>query len=157
MRDICELVVEEDGLHFDGENLTAERIIEGARYEGVRVRFTGYLGAARIPMQIDVGFGDALVPEPMEVELSAVLDLPPTVVLGYTSESAIAALDEAFADARRETQWRAFLRRSCLQEPETLREAIRAIAPFALPVLSAIADERPFEPHWRPDGPWHSI
>ena len=90
MRDICEVAMGEDGLRFDGENVSAERIIEGASYAGVRVRFTGYLGAARIPMQIDVGFGDALVPEATEVELPTILDLPPTVLLGYSRESVIA-------------------------------------------------------------------
>ena len=90
MRDICEVAVGEDGLCFDGESVSAERIIEGASYAGVRVRFTGYLGAARIPMQIDVGFGDALVPEATEVQLPTILDLPPTVLLGYSRESVIA-------------------------------------------------------------------
>jgi len=90
MRDICEIAAGEDGLRFDGENVSAKRIVEGASYAGVQVRFTGYLGAARIPMQIDVGFGDALVPEATEVELPTILDLPPTVLLGYSRESAIA-------------------------------------------------------------------
>jgi len=211
MRDICEIAAGEDGLRFDGENVSAKRIVEGASYAGVQVRFTGYLGAARIPMQIDVGFGDALVPEATEVELPTILDLPPTVLLGYSRESAIAeklqvmialgelnsrmkdfydvwllatrhafegyvlseairatfarrntsielpliALDKAFADFRRETQWRAFLRRNRLSEPETLREATRVIAAFSLPILSAIADERPYSGHWQLGGPWY--
>lgn len=210
MRGICTLAVTEDGLHFDGGSLSAEQIIEGASYVGVRVRFVGYLGNARIPMQIDVGFGDALVPAPIEVELPSILDVPPAVLLGYTRESAIAeklqimvalgevnsrlkdfydiwllatryafsgsllaqairatfthrhtpialpiaALDEAFASAERETQWRAFLRRNRLDEPETLREAVRVLAFFVLPALSAMADGRPFVGRWEPGGPW---
>src|SRR5690349_5642051 len=38
------------------------RIKEGADYEGVRVRFNAMLAGARIPMQIDIGFGDVIVP-----------------------------------------------------------------------------------------------
>jgi len=64
------------------------------------------------------------------------------------------ALEEVFSDRQRETQWRAFLSRNHLNEPETLREATRVIAAFSLPVLSAIADERPFGGHWQPGGPW---
>ena len=63
---------------------------EGAQYSGVRVRFVGYLGKARVPMQIDVGFGDVLFPAAAEVQLPSVLALPPTVLLGYTRESVIA-------------------------------------------------------------------
>jgi predicted nucleotidyltransferase component of viral defense system len=210
MRSICALAMEEDGLRFNTRGLSAQRIIEGASYVGVRVRFTGYLGNARIPMQIDVGFGDALVPAPMEVQIPYILDLPPTVLLGYARESVIAeklqimvalgeinsrlkdfydlwllasgyafsgpllaqairatfthrstpialpiiALDESFANPARETQWRAFLRRNRLDEPQTLRETIRVIAPFALPILATITNGGPFEARWEPGGPW---
>jgi hypothetical protein len=88
---ICqEPVDEEDGLRFDAESVTGERIIEAADYAGVRVRFTAYLGAARIPMQVDVGFGDPVVPGPSPVQLPAILDFPPPELQGYSRESAIA-------------------------------------------------------------------
>jgi len=60
-----------------------------ANYAGVRVRFTAYLGTARIPMQIDTGFGDPLVPGPSLVRLPTILDLPPPELQGYSRESAI--------------------------------------------------------------------
>jgi hypothetical protein len=88
---ICqEPVDEEDGLRFDVESIIGERIIEAANYAGVRVRFTAYLGTARIPMQIDVGFGDPLVPGPSSVQLPTILDFPPPELQGYSRESAIA-------------------------------------------------------------------
>ena len=87
---ICREPAPEDGLRFDAENIAGERIIEAANYEGVRVRFTAYLGAARIPMQIDVGFGDPLVPGPSLVRLPTILDFPPPELQGYSRESAIA-------------------------------------------------------------------
>jgi hypothetical protein len=61
---ICQEPATKDGLRFAAESVLGERIIEAADYEGVRVRFTAYLGTARIPMQIDVGFGAPLVPGP---------------------------------------------------------------------------------------------
>jgi hypothetical protein len=87
---ICEEPAPEDGLRFDTDSIVGERIIEAADYSGVRVRFTAYLGRARIPMQIDVGFGDPLVPGPSLVSLPASLDLPRPEVQGYSRESAIA-------------------------------------------------------------------
>jgi hypothetical protein len=87
---ICQEPVLEDGLHFAAESVLGERIIEAANYEGVRVRFTAYLGTARIPMQIDVGFGDPLVPGPSLVRLPTILDFPPPELQGYSRESAIA-------------------------------------------------------------------
>ena len=87
---ICQEPVPEDGLHFDAESIAGERIIEAANYKGVRVRFAAYLGTARIPMQIDIGFGDPLVPGPSPVRLPTVLDFPPPELQGYSRESAIA-------------------------------------------------------------------
>jgi hypothetical protein len=88
---ICREPVPEDGLTFDAESVVGERIIEAADYQGVRARFTAYLGNARIPMQVDVGFGDPLVPGPSLVRLPTVLDdLPPPELQGYSRESAVA-------------------------------------------------------------------
>lgn len=87
---ICQGPVPEDGLHFAAESVLGQRIIEAANYEGVRVRFTAHLGSARIPMQIDIGFGDPLVPGPSLVRLPTILDFPPPELQGYSRESAIA-------------------------------------------------------------------
>ena len=47
---------------FDAATVQGERIAEAAEYEGVRIRFRATLDAARIQMQLDVGFGDIVVP-----------------------------------------------------------------------------------------------
>ncbi|MBC8492375.1 MAG: nucleotidyl transferase AbiEii/AbiGii toxin family protein [Chloroflexi bacterium] len=90
IQEICQEPAPEDGLRFATENVVGQRIIETAHYEGVRVRFAAYLGTARIPMQIDIGFGDPLVPGPSLVRLPTILDLPPPELQGYSRESAIA-------------------------------------------------------------------
>jgi hypothetical protein len=82
--------VPEDGLQFDVERIRGERIIEAANYSGVRVRFTAHLGTARVPVQIDVGFGDPLIPGPSPVQMPTILDLPAPELLGYSRESTIA-------------------------------------------------------------------
>ena len=63
VREICAVRVEQDdGLVFDAATVKTERIAEAAEYEGVRIRFRATLDAARIQMQLDVGFGDVVVP-----------------------------------------------------------------------------------------------
>jgi len=75
IREICQVSVEpEDGLKFDTNNISGERITEDADYEGVRVRFAAQLETARIPMQIDIGFGDVVIPGPQEAILPTIVD-----------------------------------------------------------------------------------
>lgn len=87
---ICREPAAQDGLHFDVDSIAGERTIEVAAYAGVRVLFTAYLGTARIPMQIDIGFGDPLVPGPSLVRLPTILDFPSPELQGYSRESVIA-------------------------------------------------------------------
>jgi hypothetical protein len=54
----------EDGLSFDEGSLSVAPIREDVEYGGVRAKFRAKLGNIRIPMQIDVGFGDAITPGP---------------------------------------------------------------------------------------------
>jgi len=62
--EICGLDVEADGVKFDPASIKTARIKEDADYEGIRVRFRAILAGARIPMQIDIGFGGAAgIPE----------------------------------------------------------------------------------------------
>lgn len=90
IQEVCEEPADEDGLRFDASSVAGERIVEAADYEGVRVRLISYLGKARIPVQIDIGFGDPVVPGPIPVRLPAILDLPPAELQGYSRESLIA-------------------------------------------------------------------
>jgi hypothetical protein len=60
--DLCRIPVEDDGLIFSTETVKAEKIKEEQDYEGVRVKFLARLDNARIPIQVDVGFGDAVIP-----------------------------------------------------------------------------------------------
>ena len=95
VKDILAVTVEPDGLAFDPDSIRTGRITEGADYEGIRIRFSGTLGTARIHMQLDVGFGDAVYPEPEEAVLPAMLDFQAPRLLCYSRESAIAEKLEA--------------------------------------------------------------
>jgi len=90
MREICRTKVVDDGLVFDAESIEVAAIAEEANYTGVRVRLTAYLGKARVPVQVDVGFGDAITPAAAEGELEPILDFPAARLLGYTRETSVA-------------------------------------------------------------------
>lgn len=90
VRDICVAEVEADGLEFDADSIVVERIAEEAEYDGVRATFGGRMGNTRLPMQIDVGFGDRVTPEPVEIEYPSVLGMTRTKLMGYTPETTIA-------------------------------------------------------------------
>jgi hypothetical protein len=90
IQDVLAVEVEADGLVFDPDTIGAERITEDADYEGIRIRFQGRLDTARINMQIDIGFGDVVYPEPEESDMPTLLDSPAPRLLCYSRESAIA-------------------------------------------------------------------
>jgi len=90
MKEACEMEVEADGMSFQAETVTAARITEDAEYEGVRVRVQGSLGNARVSLQVDIGFGDVIVPGPIKVAYPTLLDFPAPQLNGYTMETTIA-------------------------------------------------------------------
>lgn len=95
LRELCEQPFENDGLLFDPTTVKAERIREEADYEAVRVTLLARLAGARIPIQIDIGFGDAITPAPKETAFPTLLNLPQPVLLAYPKESVVAEKFEA--------------------------------------------------------------
>lgn len=87
---ICGTPVEPDGLSFDASSVRAEQITEDAAYQGVRVNFMGYLGNARIPMQVDVGFGDPITPRAETIEYPSLLEMTSPRLRAYPPETSIA-------------------------------------------------------------------
>jgi hypothetical protein len=95
IRDVCRQPVEADGIVFEAASVKARVIQESADYEGVRVTLIGLLQTARATMQIDVGFGDVVVPEPGLTEYPTILDFAAPRLLGYSRETTIAEKFEA--------------------------------------------------------------
>jgi len=98
--DCCAIVVN-DGIIFDTTNITLQEIIEGADYHGIRIRFNARLGPARIPMQIDIGFGDKVVPAPVWIEFPEIFDFGTPRLRACTAETSIA--EKLHAAVSRET------------------------------------------------------
>ena len=88
--EICNGPDEVDQIVFDVETITAEQIRDGSEYVGLRLKIRARLGQSVIPIQVDVGFGNAIVPGPEEREYRTILGDPPPRILAYPPESVVA-------------------------------------------------------------------
>lgn len=61
IEDILNVSLEPDGLIFVSDSIQSERITEDADYEGIRIRFRGFLDSAKVTLQVDIGFGDSSI------------------------------------------------------------------------------------------------
>jgi hypothetical protein len=87
--------VEDDGLTFDPSSIRVTPIRPEDEYGGQRVTLLGRLGPARLRVQVDVGIGDAVVPEPEWLDYPSLLDLPRPRLRAYRQETAIAEMFHA--------------------------------------------------------------
>jgi predicted nucleotidyltransferase component of viral defense system len=92
---VSEAVVEDDGMEFLPKSLKVVEIREGNEYDGVRVTLVGLLNNAKIPIQIDIGFGDAVTPAPDEIEYPTLLDGRPPKLKAYPRYTVVAEKMEA--------------------------------------------------------------
>lgn len=89
-RDICKTDVPDDGIVLLDDTVRAESIRDDDEYGGMRVTLTGKLGQARIPIQIDIGFGDAVTPKAVAQDFPSLLDFDAPHIPMYPRETAIA-------------------------------------------------------------------
>ena len=87
---IGKMKVEPDGLTFDMDSMVVEPIRDEAEYHGLRAKFTARLGNIRIPLQVDVGIGDNVWPEPDHVIYPTLLGMPAPHIQAYRKETTIA-------------------------------------------------------------------
>ena len=95
VRQVIAIHVADDGLVFDSDSVTASEIREEQEYGGIRVKLVAMLGNARIPMQIDVGFGDAITPEAAVRPYPTLLDTDAPELRMYPPETVVAEKLEA--------------------------------------------------------------
>ncbi|QDT62515.1 hypothetical protein SV7mr_50630 [Stieleria bergensis] len=89
-RSLCNQKVDEDGLVFVSETVTANRMKEAEEYEGIRMKLEAQLVSARIPIQVDIGFGDAITPAAVTTKFPTVLNFPSPELLSYPRETVVA-------------------------------------------------------------------
>lgn len=211
--DVCELPVEDDGLEFSKDGIEIEEIREAEVYQGLRVKIPGRLGNTRLNVSVDVGFGDAVVPDPEKSDYPVLLDLPHPEMKTYPRETVVAekvdamivlgfrnsrmkdyydlwtlaqrfpfdaALlakaidatlnrrgrelpsqtpsglqDEFAANPTKQTQWKAFLRRTIPDQADLeLGEVVPAIREFLAPVLESMVLGKTLCLHWTPGSGW---
>jgi predicted nucleotidyltransferase component of viral defense system len=87
--------MEEDGLLFDPQSVQVAAIRKEAGYPGVRVSMKAFLNGARIPVQCDIGFGDAITPSAVEKAYPSLLGMPEPVLAVYPLETVVAEKLEA--------------------------------------------------------------
>lgn len=85
----------DDGVLYEPATVRAEPIRKQAGYPGVRVSLQAQLAGARIPVQCDIGFGDAVTPAPQSETLPTLLDFPAPRLRVYPPESVVAEKLEA--------------------------------------------------------------
>jgi hypothetical protein len=90
MQTVCRQPVDDDGMVFDPATIRIGDIRVEDPHGGRRVSLTGRLGAGRIRVQVDVGMGDAMVPEPDWLDLPVLLDAPAPRLRVYRPETVVA-------------------------------------------------------------------
>jgi hypothetical protein len=87
--DICGVEVD-DGVQFDVDGLTVDRISDDAENGGLRLKNYATIATARVRVTVDIGFGDAIEPGIAELDLLVLLDLPSPRIRAYPREAVIA-------------------------------------------------------------------
>lgn len=131
IKDVCS-VTYDDGLAFLPDTVTGEIMREDLAYQGVRVKLTAKLGNIKIPLQIDVGTGDAVTPGPQTAEFPGLLDFPHAKLKVYPKETVVSEKFEAMvrfgmANGRMKDFWDLhYMIDEFAFEGTVLRKAIRA-------------------------------
>ena len=93
--EICQIKCN-DGIDFDLNTLKIEEIRKDANYSGLRISLIGYVDGARCPIQVDIGYGDAVTPAPETAEYPVMLsDTPVPILRVYPRYTVIAEKFEA--------------------------------------------------------------
>lgn len=66
---------EDDALVFDTESVSVEYITEFKEYHGLHISVVGYLDRTKIPISIDIGFGDIIYPNAVKMDFPVILDM----------------------------------------------------------------------------------
>ena len=85
----------DDSLKYDIPSLKVKSITEFKKYHGVNVSIDVFLDRTRIDVSIDIGFGDVIVPDRVEMEFPTVLSDNRPIVYSYSFSSSIAEKFEA--------------------------------------------------------------
>ncbi len=97
-RKVALTVVPPDGVLFDEKSVQAAEIREDNSYGGIRVKMIGCMGSSRIPIQIDIGLGDAVHPQPVWCDFTTLLEFPVPYIRSYPVETVVAEKLQAIVE-----------------------------------------------------------
>ena len=130
METVCAIPCPEDGVVFDAATIRMRDIRRDQPDSGLRAQLQGRLGVVRLTLQMDIGFGDVITPEPEQRDYPTLLDLPAPRLWTYPRETMVAEKFEAMVsrgadNSRVKDLWDiACLARWFAFDGETLRTAI---------------------------------
>lgn len=87
--EILSIACESDGVQFDMRVIETGEIVKEGNYRGIRLQFWASLGQIREKMQVDIGFGDVVIPSPVRMRFPTLLDLPAPNIQAYSVETVI--------------------------------------------------------------------
>lgn len=96
--EVCSILYEDDGVEFHPDSISTAEITKEGKYPGVRLKILAQLGNIRQNLQIDIGFGDIITPEPVLMQYPVILDLEAPEIQAYSVETVIAEKFEAMID-----------------------------------------------------------
>ncbi len=88
--EVSEIACEEDGIAFDTQKLILRNTQTGGDYNGVSISFSAKLFTTKMPVLIDIGFNDIIIPKPQQIKYPTLLGMREPTLLGYTLETVIA-------------------------------------------------------------------
>ncbi len=89
--EICAIEYPEDGVTFDTDKITVSEITPDREYKGVQLHVTAHLDTIVQNLSMDIGFGDIIIPHPIELDYPALLDgMEDIRVMAYSLETVVA-------------------------------------------------------------------
>lgn len=85
----------DDAIRYDLETIKVKSITEFKEYHGVNVSVFAYLDRTRIPVSVDIGFGDIVCPDKVKMVFPVLLDMEQPEIYAYSISSVIAEKFEA--------------------------------------------------------------
>lgn len=98
-KEICSVPYDEDGVIYDVDHITSQNITEFKDYHGVRLSIPVKMDTIAQVLTMDIGFGDVVTPNPIDLDFPILLDyLPGVNIMAYSLETVIAEKMHAIID-----------------------------------------------------------
>jgi predicted nucleotidyltransferase component of viral defense system len=133
--EICQIECEEDGVIFDAASIRTAEITQERKYPGTRVIIVAHLDTIVQQISADIGFGDVIVPAPVDLDYPVFLDTtPPISIKAYSLETVVAEKFHAMVEKDTENSrmkdffdcYQILINQSDLIDEAVLEDAIRA-------------------------------